>query len=58
MMFDAISFILIMSSYLLLMSTVFTTLFQDPFEDHYGSLSMSLRTLFDAMLGAYAYTDD
>ena len=33
------------------MATVFTTLFQGPAEAEYGSLSISLRTLFDTMLG-------
>lgn len=59
MLVDALSFILIMCSYLLLMATIFTTLFGEAFDEgQYGSISMSLRTLFDAMMGAYAYTDN
>lgn len=53
MVFDAVSFVLIMSSYLLMMGTVFTTLFSTPFPDAYGSISISLRTLFDALMGTY-----
>jgi hypothetical protein len=45
MLIDAISFVLIMVSYLLLMSTIFTTLFQSYFN------------FFNATLGAFAYTD-
>jgi Ion transport protein len=55
---DAISFILIVSSYLVLMSTVFTTLFQSAMPEKYPDISTSLRSLYDAMLGAYEYTDN
>jgi hypothetical protein len=57
MVFDAVSFVLIMSSYLLLMGTVFTTLFSQPLPEQYGSISISLRTLFDALMGTYTYLD-
>ena len=57
MLFDAISFILIMSSYLLLMGTIFTTLFSKPMPDAYGDISTSLRTLYDALMGTYTYVD-
>ena len=40
-----------------MMATVFTTLFSGPYPDAYGSISISLRTLFDAFMGAYAYID-
>jgi Polycystin cation channel len=57
MISDAVSFILIVSSYLLLMSTVFTTLFQSSMPDDYPDISTSLRTLYDSMLGSYNYSD-
>jgi hypothetical protein len=57
MVYDGLSFILIVSSYLLLMSTVYTTLFGDSMEE-YATITLSLRYLFDAMLGAYVYTDN
>ena len=57
MLFDAISFVLIMSSYLLLMGTIFTTLFSKPMPEAYGSISISLRTLYDALMGTYTYVD-
>lgn len=53
MISDAVSFILIVSSYLLLMSTIFTTLFQSAMPDEYPDISTSIRTLYDSMLGAY-----
>lgn len=53
---DCISFLLLLGSYLLLAATIFTTLFQsDPTLD-YVSISYSLRVLFDATIGAYAYS--
>ena len=53
MLIDTISFAIIMVCYLLLMASIFTTLFQGPASDEYGSMSLSMRTLFDAMLGNY-----
>ena len=53
MLIDTISFGIILVCYLLLMATVFTTLFQGPAQDEYGSLSISLRTLFDVLLANY-----
>jgi hypothetical protein len=58
MIFDALSFILIVSSYLLLMATIFTTLFGNAMPEKYETISLSLRCLYDAMLGSYEYTDD
>lgn len=58
MIADAVSFILIVSSYLLLMASIFTILFQSAIPDAYGSMVLSLRSLFDGMLGGYNYTDD
>ena len=58
MIIDALSFILIVSSYLLLMATIFTTLFGGVEPERYGTISLSLRHLYDAMLGAYEYTED
>jgi hypothetical protein len=58
MIADAVSFILIVSSYLLLMASIFTMLFSSVMPDEYGSMVMSLRTLFDGMLGSYNYTED
>ena len=57
MLFDAVSFVLIMTSYLLLMGTMFTTLFSKPMPEAYGSISLSLRTLYDALMGTYTYVD-
>lgn len=57
MLYDSISFIFIVSCYLLVASTIFTMLFQEDMPVKYGSLSMSFRTLFDALIGAYTYSD-
>ena len=61
MISDCFSFILIVVCYLLLMSTVFTTLFQSDETlnanvDNYASVSMAFRALYDAMIGSYAYS--
>lgn len=59
MLIDTISFIFIVCCYLLITSTIFTMLFQDTdMSESYGSLSMSYRTLFTALTGAYAYSTD
>ena len=53
MMNDTISFLFIIICYLLLMSTVFTTIYQGIDEQRYGSMSTTFRTLFDDMLANY-----
>jgi len=68
MLHDTLSFIFIVSCYLLLSATVFTTLFNnvqttDEFGewvqvDEYTTYSNSLRTLFKALLAEYEYIED
>lgn len=53
MMYDTLGFVFIMVWYLLLAASVYTTLFQGADNESYGSMSLSLRTLFDTMLGNY-----
>lgn len=63
MLKDTISFMFIMCCYLLLAATIFTTLFQGPAPEKYGSMSLCFRTIFDYTLGEYendeiAYNND
>jgi hypothetical protein len=55
MVTDTLAFILIVTWFLIIMSSVFTTLYQDYNEDKYGNLSTSFRTLFDTALAVYDY---
>lgn len=41
-------------SYLLVVASIFTTLFGGPAPDTYGTLSVSMRSMFDTMLGNYS----
>jgi hypothetical protein len=43
--------------YFMIMSTMFTMLFQVPDRERFGNLSITLRTLFDALTGEYDYLD-
>lgn len=54
---DTISFVILMACYLLLVASIFTTLFQGVAPDNYGSMALSLRTMFDTMLGNYGAID-
>lgn len=52
---DTISFIFIVSCFITIMSSIFTTLYQDINPEKFGSLLLTIRTLFDAMMGVYSY---
>lgn len=52
---DTLSFMFIVSCFILIMASIFTTLYQDVNPDRYGGLALTVRTLFDAALGEYAY---
>lgn len=63
MMRDTISFMFIMTCYLLIAATIFSTLFRVQDQEKYGSLPLSFRTMFDYTLGNYdqvklAYNND
>lgn len=53
MLQDTVGFAFIMACYLVLAASVYTTLFQSIESSMYGSLSLSMRTLYDTMLGNY-----
>ena len=52
---DTISFMFIVCCFILIMASIFTTLYQDVNPDKYGGLALTVRTLFDAALGQYDY---
>ena len=52
---DTISFIFIVSCFIIIMSSIFTTLYQDINPDKYGQLTLTIRTLFDGMMSVYSY---
>jgi hypothetical protein len=55
MMSETGSFMLMLGLYFTLVSLIFTTLFQLSDRENYGSLTATLRTLFDAFIGQYRY---
>jgi hypothetical protein len=55
MITDTLAFILIVACFLIIMSSVFTTLYQDYNTDKYGDLSTTFRTLFDTAIAVYDY---
>lgn len=57
MLVDTISFVFIVVCYLLLVSTIYTILFEEAMPEEYGTLSLSYRTLFDTLIGVYVYTE-
>jgi hypothetical protein len=57
MIIDTINFIVIITCILIIMASIFTTVFQDTDPTYYGNLFKSFRTLFDATLGVFVYND-
>ena len=51
---ETMSFMFIVCCYLMIMSSVFTTLLQEVAPDLFGNIQLATRTLFDAMLGNYS----
>jgi hypothetical protein len=58
MLQDTLSFMFMIACYMIIMSTVFTMLFQVPDPKRFGSLTIALRSLFDALIGSYEYLDE
>jgi fucose 4-O-acetylase-like acetyltransferase len=54
---DTLSFMFIVSCFILIMASVFTTLYQDTNPEKYGGLALTVRTLFDATIGQYDYNN-
>ena len=51
MLRDTISFMFILICFILIMSSIFTTLYQDLYPDTFGGLALSARFLWDAVIG-------
>lgn len=47
---DTVSFLFLVSCFILIMASVFTTLYQDTNPDKYGGLAKTVRTLFNAVV--------
>lgn len=58
MIIDTLGFIFIFACYMVVATTIFTTLFSIPDPDEFGYFSISLRTLFDAFIGSYDYIEN
>lgn len=54
---DTMYFMLIVFCFILIMTSVFTTLYQDTNPDLFGSMSITVRTLYDASLAIISYDD-
>jgi hypothetical protein len=52
---DTMAFMFIVCCFILIMSSIFTTLYQDVNPDKFGGLAISARNLFDAAIGQYDY---
>jgi len=52
---DTMAFMFIVCCFILIMSSIFTTLYQDVNPDKFGGLAASARALFDAAIGNYDY---
>jgi len=55
MMLDTVSFLCLVLFYLIMASAIFTTLYHDINQDSYGTVLISVRTLFDSFLAVYHY---
>ena len=55
MVVDTLSFMFIVISYLIVAAAIFTTLFQDINTPLYGNFTISLRSMFDGLMGSYGY---
>lgn len=53
---DTLSFMFILTCYILIMASVFTTLYQDVNPAEWGGLAISIRYLFDASIGQFSFS--
>ena len=53
---DTVSFMFIVCCFILIMASIFTTLYQDTNPSKYGGLALTVRTLFDAAIGQYDFS--
>ena len=52
---DTLSFMFLVVCFILIMASVFTTLYQDVAADKFGNLTLTIRSLFDASLANYDF---
>ena len=55
MVIDTMPFMFLVSSYLIVVSAIFTTVFQDVNPSKYENFVLSLRTMFDGLMASYSY---
>lgn len=55
MIADTLSFLFIVCCFILIMASVFTTLYQDTNPDKYGGLTPTIKTLFNDAMGVFDY---
>mmetsp|Transcript_46451 Transcript_46451/g.61529 ORF Transcript_46451/g.61529 Transcript_46451/m.61529 type:complete len:315 (-) Transcript_46451:371-1315(-) len=55
MIIDTIAFMFIVISYLIVSAAIFTTVYQDVNTGLYGDFKVSLRSMFDGLMGSYGY---
>jgi len=53
---DTLAFMFIMGCFILISSSIFTTLYQDTNPDKFGGLAITARYLFDSAIGQYDYS--
>lgn len=54
---DTLSFLFIVSCFILIMSSIFATLYQDNYPEKYGGLAKTVTTLFNGVVAQYSYDD-
>eukprot|EP00350_Pseudokeronopsis_sp_OXSARD2_P001981 CAMPEP_0170550742 /NCGR_PEP_ID=MMETSP0211-20121228/8748_1 /TAXON_ID=311385 /ORGANISM="Pseudokeronopsis sp., Strain OXSARD2" /LENGTH=433 /DNA_ID=CAMNT_0010857443 /DNA_START=189 /DNA_END=1490 /DNA_ORIENTATION=- len=55
MVTDTLSFLFIMACFILIMASIFTTLYQDTNPDKYGNVGATIQTLFNAAMAVFDY---
>ena len=55
MIIDTIAFMFLVISYLILTTAIFTTIFQDVNTGVYGTFTITIRNIFDGLMGGYTY---
>jgi hypothetical protein len=51
MLADTVAFLFILASFIIIMSSIFTTLYQNSYPDLFGNLPITARFLYDAAIG-------
>lgn len=58
MITDTVSFLFLVCCFILIMSSIFATLYQDTNPDKYGGLAKTVTTLFNGVVAQYSYEDE